>query len=98
MKLYFVRTAVALALVALTSACSTVAPNSPGLMPARDTATPVKDVKISTDFRDEGVKIYYTMTGAVDRIEVMGMAPAWRGNVDIIAEADAMDDLAENDQ
>ena len=93
MKLYFVRTAVALAVVALTSACSTVAPNSPGLMPARDTATPVKDVKISTDFRDEGVKIYYTMTGAVDRIEVMGMAPAWRGNVDIIAEADAMDKL-----
>lgn len=64
-----------------------------GLDPAEGTATPVRDVKISTDFRDEGVKVVYTLTGAIDRIEVMGMAPAWRGNVDIVAEADAMDKL-----
>jgi hypothetical protein len=64
-----------------------------GLTPAADTATPVKDTKISTDFTDQGVKVFYTLTGAVDRIEVTGNAPAWRGNVDVVAEADALDKL-----
>lgn len=93
MKRYFARTVMVLMIAALLPACGMMGNKTAGLMPAEDTATPVKDVKISTDFRDEGVKVVYTLTGAIDRIEVMGMAPAWRGNVDIIAEADAMDKL-----
>ena len=33
--------------------------------------------------------MFYTFTGNLDRIEVYGLAPAWKGNVDVLAEADA---------
>lgn len=88
------RLVVALMLVALVPACGSMRGNSqPGLTPAQNTATPVKDVRLSTDFTDQGVKIVYTLTGSLERIEVVGTAPAWRGNVAIVAEADAMDKL-----
>ena len=74
--------------------CSSTNPfGSQGMAPASDTTTPVKDTRISTDFTDEGIKIYYTLMGNLDRIEVYGIAPAWKGNVEILAEADAMDKL-----
>jgi len=90
------KTALALALAATLglSACSSFnSGKSGGLNPPSDSQVAVKDTQISTDFKDEGIKIYYTLMGNLDRIEVYGMAPAWKGNVDIVAEADAMDKL-----
>jgi len=74
------------------SACSSTK-TAGGISPPSDSQVAVKDTQISTDFRDQGIRIYYTFTGKLDRIEVYGMAPAWKGNVDVIAEADAMDKL-----
>lgn len=54
------------------------------------TAPSIKDQKLSTDFTDEGIKITYTLTGKLESIEVFGQAEAWRGNVEALAEADAM--------
>ena len=64
-------------------ACSSN-PNSPSAN------SNLKDQAISTDFTDEGIKITYTFTGKLESIEVYGQAEAWRGNVEAIAEADAM--------
>jgi len=50
----------------------------------------IKEKQLSTDFTDEGIKITYTFTGKLESIEVFGQAEAWRGNVEAIAEADAM--------
>jgi hypothetical protein len=50
----------------------------------------LKDQAIATDFTDEGIKITYTFTGKLASIEVFGQAEAWRGNVEAVAEADAM--------
>jgi len=50
----------------------------------------VAEQRLSTDFTDEGIKITYTFTGKLESIEVFGQAEAWRGNVEAIAEADAM--------
>ena len=50
----------------------------------------LKDQAIATDFTDEGIKITYTFTGKLESIEVYGQAEAWRGNVEALAEADAM--------
>jgi hypothetical protein len=50
----------------------------------------VKEQRLSTDFTDEGIKITYTFTGKLESIEVYGQAEAWRGNVEALAEADAM--------
>jgi len=77
------------------SACGSFksSPGPTGLNQPSDAQVAVKDTKISTEFRDEGIKIYYTLTGNLDRIEVIGVAPAWKGNADVIAELNAMDKL-----
>jgi len=64
-------------------ACSS-SPNKPSV------STNIKDQSIATDFTDEGIKITYTFSGKLESIEVYGQAEAWRGNVEAIAEADAM--------
>ena len=61
--------------------CSSVKLNDPA---------PIKNTKLATNFTDEGVKIFYTFTGKLERIEVYGQADAWKGNVETLAEADAL--------
>jgi len=83
-----------IAALGLSACSSTKTSQGPGgLNQPSDAQVPVKDTRISTEFRDEGVKIYYTLTGNLDRIEVYGVAPAWKGNADILAELDAKDKL-----
>lgn len=64
-------------------ACSNT-PNTPSA------SLNLKDQAIATDFTDEGIKITYMFTGKLQSIEVYGQAEAWRGNVEAVAEADAM--------
>lgn len=64
-----------------------------GIAPPTNAQTAITDTKISTDFRDEGVKIVYNMSGELDRIEVVGIAPVWKGNYMLMAETDALEKL-----
>lgn len=57
-----------------------------------DNTTAVKDTTVAVT-NDEGIKIYYTLLGNLDRIEVYGVAETWKGNVEIRAEADAKERL-----
>lgn len=60
-----------------------------------DNTTAVKDQTVAV-VNDEGIKIYYTLLGNLDRIEVFGMADAWKGDgqtLEILAEADAKERL-----
>jgi hypothetical protein len=50
----------------------------------------IKERRLSTDFTDEGIKITYTITGDLKILEVSGQADAWKTNVAVLAEADAM--------
>lgn len=81
-----------LSLAAVLTGCGTFGSNK-GITPAADAVTPIKETKITTNFTDEGVKLHYTLSGKLEKIEVYGVAPAWKRNHDIIAEADAMDKL-----
>lgn len=80
-------------LVSLT-ACSTTkdTTNRADLAPVTVEASTlaVKETKLSTDFTDEGIKIFYTSSGQLEKVEVTGQANAWKSNVDAIAEADAL--------
>ena len=69
------------AAISMTGCSSSVKLNDPA---------PIKDTKLATNFTDEGVKIFYTFTGKLERIEVYGQADAWKGNVETLAEADAL--------
>lgn len=87
------KTALALSVVALLGLTACSSTKNVGMAPPSETTTAVKDTKISTDFKDQGIKIYYTLLGDLDRVEVYGVAPAWKGNVGIIAEMDAKEKL-----
>ena len=89
------KTALAMSMAAMitVTGCGSFGSKQQALSPSTDSQTAVKDGTISTEFKDEGIKLFYTFTGNLDRIEVYGLAPAWKGNVDVLAEADAMDKL-----
>lgn len=53
----------------------------------------LKDERLSTDFEREGIRVFYTMFGKVERIEAYGYAEVWRRDFNIVAEADAKDKL-----
>lgn len=91
--------AVALATI-MVSGCSSLDKVNPfaeternyDVMQPSDNTTAVKDQTVGV-WNDEGIKIFYTLTGKLERIEVYGIAPAWKGNVEIVAEADAKERL-----
>lgn len=53
----------------------------------------LKDQRLSTDFKRDGIKVTYTFSGEVEKIEAYGYAEVWRGQFRIAAEADAKDKL-----
>ena len=87
------KTVIALSLLAAigVTGCSTT--KDAGVKAPVESTTAIKDTRITTEFTDEGVKLHYTFTGKLEKIEVFGVAPAWKGNYAILAEADAMDKL-----
>jgi len=87
------KTVIALSLLAAVgvTGCSTT--KDAGVKAPIESTTAIKDTRITTEFTDEGVKLHYTFTGKLEKIEVFGVAPAWKGNYTILAEADAMDKL-----
>ena len=94
------KTALALSIVAIlgVSGCSSTTkvfgdkPSGTVAQP-EENKTAIKDTKISTNFTDEGVRLVFSMGGELERVEVIGVAPAWKGNPAVLAEADAMDKL-----
>jgi hypothetical protein len=71
-------------LISMLMACSTTESSK------STSSSNLKEQRLSTDFIDEGIKITYTFTGKLESIEVFGQAESWRGNVEALAEADAM--------
>lgn len=79
-----------LAVLIVLAGCSMFSKDKPG----SNVAGPdVKDVRLSTDFKREGIRVSYTLFGSVDKVEAFGYADAWRGEPDIVAELDAKDKL-----
>lgn len=72
------------------TACSSMKLGS-GIDPG--TVEPLKEQRLSTDFKREGVRVFYTFGGDVEKIEAHGYAPVWRGEFRIAAEADAKDKM-----
>lgn len=86
--------AVAVASALILGGCSSLGgKDKAALTPSEDTNVAVKDTRITTDFRDQGLILTYTMTGNLEKIEVYGVAPAWAGNYAIQAELDAKEKL-----
>ena len=67
--------------------------DNPGITPSA--VIPVKDevVELSTEFKREGVRVFYTMTGAVDRVEAKGFADVWQQRYEHVAELEAKEKM-----
>ena len=72
--------------------CSSIS-KQPTVAVPENVRTAVKDTTISTEFRDQGIKVHYSITGKLEKIEVIGIAPTWKGNHTILAELDAKEKL-----
>ena len=55
--------------------------------------TPVKDATITTEFMDNEIKLHYTLLGKLEKIEVTGVAEAWKKQHDVLSEVDAKNKL-----
>jgi len=63
--------------------------------PAAAPVTAVKEAetRLTTEFKREGVRVFYTMTGDVDRIEARGFAQAWQQQYEHVAELEAKEKM-----
>lgn len=86
--------AIALASTVL-AGCSSVNPfvdNNTVIKQPDSNKVAVKDTRVGI-VNKEGIKIFYTLLGDLDRIEIYGIAPAWKGNEETVAEVDAKERL-----
>jgi len=81
------RTLIALAMVSIIAGCSSTKQT------VKLDDVNVKEQRLATDFRREGIRVTYSFTGDVEKIEAFGYAPVWRGEYRVAAEADAKDKL-----
>jgi hypothetical protein len=81
------RTLIALAIVSIIAGCSSTKQT------VKLDDVNVKEQRLATDFRREGIRVTYSFTGDVEKIEAFGYAPVWRGEYRVAAEADAKDKL-----
>jgi hypothetical protein len=71
------------------SACSStkVSNMGPGTALPTGTQQAISEQRLENDFRREGVKIIYTLSGEVDAIETIGYAPVWGNSQNAAREA-----------
>ncbi len=81
------KTLIALTVVALIAGCSSTKQT------VKLDDVNVKEQRLATDFKREGIRITYSFGGEVEKIEAFGYAPVWRGEYRIAAEADAKDKM-----
>jgi hypothetical protein len=77
---------VALQLVGCSSTQTT--PNAAGISPGASASTAIADQRLAaSEFKRSGVKVYYTLFGDVEAIEVTGYAAVWGGSMNAARES-----------
>ena len=63
--------------------------------PAASPVVAVKEAepRLTTEFKREGVRVFYTLTGDVDRIEARGFAQTWQQQYEHVAELEAKEKM-----
>ena len=84
-----------LVFAALTGCSTDQKPRNEKERESTDSSSLLKDSRITTEFTEDGIKLTYTKTGALESIEVTGIAESWRGETQarLLAEADAYEKL-----
>jgi hypothetical protein len=86
MKKKIMVTAIALALLQMTG-CSSTKIDS-GINPGSSATTAISEQRVATsEFKRQGIKIYYTLTGGLEAIEATGYAPVWGNSENALRES-----------
>jgi hypothetical protein len=86
MKKKIVVTAIALALLQMTGCSSTK--TSMGIMPGSSANTAISEQRVAvSEFKRQGVKVYYTLMGGLEAIEATGYAPVWGNSENALRES-----------
>lgn len=86
MKKKIMVTAISLALLQMTG-CSSTKIDS-GIMPGSSATTAISEQRVATnEFKRQGIKIYYTLTGGLEAIEATGYAPVWGNSENALRES-----------
>jgi hypothetical protein len=86
MKKKIVVTAIALALLQMTGCSSTK--TASGIMPGSSATTAISEQRVAvSEFKRQGVKVYYTLTGGLEAIEATGYAPVWGNSENALRES-----------
>ena len=79
-------TAISLALLQMTG-CSSTKIDS-GINPGSSATTAISEQRVATsEFKRQGIKIYYTLTGGLEAIEATGYAPVWGNSENALRES-----------
>ena len=75
-------------LVGCSSAPSNSLSSGAGIEPGSNASAPISDQRIAVnDFKRDGVKIIYNLSGQIEAVEVSGYAPTWGGSHNSAREA-----------
>lgn len=90
--------ALASAVVAITGCSSTNKTadlsGGAGIAPSASAVTPIADQRLAaSEFKSRGIKVYYTLFGEVEAIEVTGYAPVWGNSMNAARESYRMAEL-----
>jgi len=73
--------------------CGTAGLGSTSSAPSATVPLKEAETKLTTEFTKEGVRVFYTLSGDVDRIEARGYAQAWQQQYEHVAELEAKEKL-----
>ena len=86
MKKQIITLAVASVLLS-TTGCSSTRPES-GINPGSSANTAISEQRIAaSEFKRQGIKVYYTLTGKLEAIEAIGYAPVWGNSENAVRES-----------
>ena len=86
MKKKIMVTAISLALLQLTGCSSTQ--TSMGINPGSSANTAISEQRVAvSEFKRQGVKVYYTLMGGLEAIEATGYAPVWGNSENALRES-----------
>jgi hypothetical protein len=86
MKKQVITVAVASVLLS-TTGCSSTRSDS-GINPGSSANTAISEQRIAaSEFKRQGIKVYYTLTGKLEAIEAIGYAPVWGNSENAVRES-----------
>ena len=86
MKKQILAVAVASALSQMTG-CSSTKPDT-GVTPGTSAVTAISEQRIAaSEFKRQGIRVYYTLTGKLEAIEATGYAPVWGNSENAVRES-----------